>query len=729
MIEIKRSHLIAATAAPLAIALIATALVLSRGRSPIASDPDAGTTTATGKKGKDRSRTGARKRTASDGTTTLAVSADGVDRIGTTLDGLGAGYRYEPIDDEELIDKAALTRFKAIFLTCAGGDAGEPQEGLPKALRDYVSDGGTLYASDLRYDTLAAAFPDLVDRPSVAQGVAQDLRGEITSPELREWLGHDITLHFKSGGWRPAAFRGDDVSVLLKGELKTTAGVAIDAPLAVRFPIGKGTVIFTSFHSEGRVSGDEAKLMKFLVLKAVTSASEARLTESLADAGFSAGAVRAEAADAGTKPVYHEYQHPKAGPLRFRLEPARPGATLRLEVVGPRGKTTTKRGDSALEIDLPKAGPGRWRFRAAAEKVPYPSFPAVVVVGKSGDSSDPSAARKNTRIVATDGNVHFEPVSLNKPAVAKQARRLRIAVTEPMFDDMGKLLNALGDGYQHTQIDDEDLIKPTGLDRYDVLFLTCGGWPHTWALTTSDKALRPGLIISEMRPEIRQKLVDNLIKFVGRGGTLYASDLRTEFLYYAFPERIPAPELDVRPLKEIDDTERRWLKLVLPAAQVETTAQTLDRLKLSEKLRARRDDLLAIVNLSVLVKLDKQADDPDDLASVRAKMERFELPGTEGDCQMIAEEFGRRRTAILEAISGRSKTKLSKLSGESNRILATLKEPAGRSHHRLRRRGEADRRCPCRGLGASGGDRPDDPTRVPRQELEPRPVRRRGAGS
>ena len=88
---------------------------------------------------------------------------------------------------------------------------------------------------------MAAAFPDLVDRASVAQGVAQDLRGAITSPELREWLGHDITLHFKTGGWRPAAFRGDDVSVMLKGELKTTAGVAIEAgwPSASRSARGR----------------------------------------------------------------------------------------------------------------------------------------------------------------------------------------------------------------------------------------------------------------------------------------------------------------------------------------------------------------------------------------------------------------------------------------------------------------------------------------------------------
>ena len=176
---------------------------------------------------------------------------------------MGAGYHYEILTDEALLDVTTLTRFETVFLTCAGADSGEPPEGLPKVLHDYVGGGGTLYASDLRFDTLASAFPELVDPASVALGVPQDLRGEVTSPELRDLLGPDIVLHFKSERWRPAAFRGDDVSVLLKGQLKTTAGVSIEAPLAVRFPLGKGTVIFTSFHSEGHVSDVEAKLLKF----------------------------------------------------------------------------------------------------------------------------------------------------------------------------------------------------------------------------------------------------------------------------------------------------------------------------------------------------------------------------------------------------------------------------------------------------------------------------------
>ena len=275
MIEIKRSHLIAASTAPLLVVLTATAIVVSRG--PGAALPKTGAQVAATPKPTDNApaKSSSNKPAVPDASRTLAVSASGFDRISKSLDTLGAGFRYETIDDETLLDARTLRRFQAVFLTCTDVTDEAPEK-LATVLGEYVRGGGTLYASDLRYEVVAAAFPELVDPASVAQGVPQDVRVEVTSPELRDWLGPAITLHIKSDRWRPAAFKGEDVSVLLKGQLKTTAGVSIEAPLAVRFLAGKGTVIFTSFHSEGRVSDVEGKLLEFLAVKVVTSAAEAR---------------------------------------------------------------------------------------------------------------------------------------------------------------------------------------------------------------------------------------------------------------------------------------------------------------------------------------------------------------------------------------------------------------------------------------------------------------------
>src|SRR6478672_6406048 len=67
-----------------------------------------------------------------------------------------------------------------------------------------------------------------------------------------------------------------------------------------------------------------------------------------------------------------------------------------------------------------------------------------------------------------------------------QPAKLRLAVTPTEYsyqessgkdmpwDDMGKLLRQLGEGYRYDVIEPEDIAsQPSKLDPYDVLFLTC----------------------------------------------------------------------------------------------------------------------------------------------------------------------------------------------------------------------------------------------------------------
>ena len=178
-----------------------------------------------------------------------------------------------------------------------------------------------------------------------------------------------------------------------------------------------------------------------------------------------------------------------------------------------------------------------------------------------------------------------------------------------------------------------------------------------------------------MRADIIEKLQQTLGGFVNRGGTVYASDLRYGLITRSLPERAPLLDFNLRPLRDIEDAEKRWFRTVLPpSTNVATVAQTLDKLPLSEPLRARRDPFLAALNLSELVKIYKQAGDPDDLTTVRALTERYDFPATEADFLAIAAAFERHRTAIQELIAGRSKTKLTKMRGELNRIESILKE-------------------------------------------------------
>ena len=167
-----------------------------------------------------------------------------------------------------------------------------------------------------------------------------------------------------------------------------------------------------------------------------------------------------------------------------------------------------------------------------------------------------------------------------------------------------------------------------------------------------------------MRPEVIEQIKRTLTRFVERGGTLYASDLRYEFLDYAFPDRIPGPDLDTKRLPEVEKAEKTWLKVVAPLAKAGTVSQTLDGLKLSEKLQARRDELLAAINMSVLVKMENEVTADDDLESITARAQTFGLPATAADCAAIAAAFGQRRAAILESLHARSTKKVRKTSKE-----------------------------------------------------------------
>ncbi len=50
---------------------------------------------------------------------------------------------------------------------------------------------------------------------------------------------------------------------------------------------------------------------------------------------------------------------------------------------------------------------------------------------------------------------------------------LKLAVTPAGFDDMGKLLATLGEGYRYEVIDESKLLDPAALPRFDAIFLTC----------------------------------------------------------------------------------------------------------------------------------------------------------------------------------------------------------------------------------------------------------------
>jgi hypothetical protein len=324
------------------------------------------------------------------------------DDVGRLLDSLGSGYAYRPIPLDDLLEAERIGQFEVIFLTCSGytdtwlgeraegtlrgnevyGSNPETLERAKQSLRKFVHDGGTLYASDLHGTTIAACFPEFFERSLDGRGAPQKVDAEVKDESLQKLLGERIELTFDMPSWRPAAFSGEGLAVLLDGEFKTIDGEVKRAPLLVRFPHGQGSVIFTSFHNEKQTSDKEKELLKFLVFSTVTAAVDAEAERTLARGGFSRTKKDLFSTSRAAVPIQQIYENTGVGDLQFVLAFAEQGAELELEVEGPDGVVRRERGQKTVTIEVPAAAAGSWRYEIRPVTVPSDNFPFTISVGR-----------------------------------------------------------------------------------------------------------------------------------------------------------------------------------------------------------------------------------------------------------------------------------------------------------------------------------------------------------
>ncbi len=303
------------------------------------------------------------------------------DDMSKLLHELGDGYRHDNLTMEDVIGPRKLSEYDVVFLTCADGYEDE----LKNTLQDYVTKGGILYASDWRYKAIAKAFPEMVAKNLQQDGEKQELEADIVDAGLREALGaKKIHLRFDLPEWKPAAFGGPRVKVLLQGSyVKFKAGgQRATAPLMVKFPVGKGTVVFTSFHNEKQNSRIETQLLKYLVFSLVTAGVDAEVNTQMDKGGFTAQRSNLLSTPGLQTTEPKTYANKNAGDLRFVLGFRNEGAKLRLNIKSPDGKQFTKDCESTLVVDVTGAAVGDWTYTVTALSLPYPNFPFTVTVGE-----------------------------------------------------------------------------------------------------------------------------------------------------------------------------------------------------------------------------------------------------------------------------------------------------------------------------------------------------------
>ena len=333
----------------------------------------------------------------------LGVTPSEYDDVGKLLDSLGSGYRYRPIPFDALLDADQLLDSDVIFLTCelvsqpwmaarlrdaqrGSGDfyrvKGEVDRAVSRALRRFVAEGGTLYASDLQFDRLALVFPEFIDHAKAGRGAVQTVRAEVIDPGLAKRLGDSVELRFDMQAWRPAAFAGPEVTVYLQGNYEMLDGSRATGPLLVRFPFGQGTVIFTSFHNEAQNSQMELELLRYLVFTTVTAREESNVKRTMIRGGFSPTERNLLSASRESRPVTEIYQCADRGPLQFVLGFEDRGARLQLTVTGPDGTRQEKTNSKTFTIEISNAAAGPWRYTVTPVDVPYENFPFTLVIGE-----------------------------------------------------------------------------------------------------------------------------------------------------------------------------------------------------------------------------------------------------------------------------------------------------------------------------------------------------------
>jgi hypothetical protein len=309
------------------------------------------------------------------------------DDMGKLLRGMGDDYRFQEIHPVAFArTPEALDGFDVLFLTCS------PQmkdQDLSNALVRFVKRGGTLYASDWRFDDIARAFPAFVDRSLAGDGMGQQrVVADVVDPGLKDFVGPNVPLFFDLNAWKTAAFAGPNVTTLLKGQYRqmrvvnnrvVPAGMA-EAPLLVKFQVGKGTVIFTSFHNEKQNSDIEKKLLQFLVFTLIVADIDAQVTAEIREAGFKPQKSNLLTTTKENS-VKHKFQHAQPGPLRVTLGFRDAGATLQLTIISPDGRSFTWKGTSTATLEVPDAVIGEWSYTVTAVNIPD-NFPFTVTISQ-----------------------------------------------------------------------------------------------------------------------------------------------------------------------------------------------------------------------------------------------------------------------------------------------------------------------------------------------------------
>lgn len=192
----------------------------------------------------------------------VAVAWGQYDQIENILTTVGVPYTfYDQSQQEDLLtDPTEMAMYDIIFLNC-GFNEHYIDATAYQHLRDFVANGGSVYASDWSYDVVEVGWPMFVDfyQDDAIRGDAEDAGNfnglvDVVEPSLRSALNGRGAVSISSccTGIDSAAAA---TTVYLEGDRLGDGGTH---PFFVSFSpsAGAGTVMYTDFHNTGQADID-----------------------------------------------------------------------------------------------------------------------------------------------------------------------------------------------------------------------------------------------------------------------------------------------------------------------------------------------------------------------------------------------------------------------------------------------------------------------------------------
>ena len=200
---------------------------------------------------------------------TIAVISGAYDHIEDILDDLALDHTLIDGTGAEYIgflrDASRMAEFDIIFFNCGIADSWHGHEAQISAnITTFVEDGGSIYASDWAHYFVEAAFPGKIDfygEDSIYSAPRVGMDGNVTAqvidPTMQAIIGGaTASINYDLSMWVVPQHLGSGVDTLLQASVPImdfwtgTYTTIPNAPIATRFEVAAGRVIYTSFHNE-----------------------------------------------------------------------------------------------------------------------------------------------------------------------------------------------------------------------------------------------------------------------------------------------------------------------------------------------------------------------------------------------------------------------------------------------------------------------------------------------